>query len=314
MSYKAPLERYPGKINQVEIGTGDSKVVVGGETTMPFYLFEGEMPNSPKMAMEVCDETPEDWAQALEDVFGDVWSDPVQWARKCQDEFGADLIALRLLSTDPNGTDQGPDEAVQTVQRVAGAISIPLIVYGSGNAYKDGEVLKKVSEQMEGQAMVLGPAVEENYKTIAAAAMGFGHNVAGQTPIDVNMAKQLNILMTNLGLSGERILIDPSTGGLGYGLEYTYSVMERDRLAALQQNDTMMQMPLICDMGCEAWKAKEAKAGTDEHPEWGDPAKRGIMWEAIGSLSLLVAGADILVLRHPETLKLMRKTMSSFGL
>jgi len=137
--------------------------------------------------------------------------------------------------------------------------------------------------------------------------------VAGETPIDVNMAKQLNILMTNLGMPAERILIDPSTGALGYGLEYSYSVIERDRLTALQQNDAMMQMPIICDMGREAWKAKEAKVGTDEHPEYGDPVKRGIMWEAIGVTSLLVAGADIVVVRHPQTVKLMRSTMEGLG-
>ncbi len=313
MSYSAPIDRYTGKINKVEIGTGEARVQVGGETTLPFYLFEGEMPNRPGLAMEVCDEAPGDWARALEDVLGDVWDDPVKWAAKCKDEFGADLICLRLLSIDPNGADKGPDEALEVVKKVADSVEIPLIIYGCGNASKDGEVLKKVAEQMEGRAMVLGPAVEENYKTISAAAMGFGHNVAGETPIDVNMAKQLNILMTNLGMPAERILIDPSTGALGYGLEYSYSVIERDRLAALQQNDAMMQMPIICDMGREAWKAKEAKVGTDEHPEYGDPVKRGIMWEAIGVTSLLVAGADIVVVRHPETVKLMRSTMEGLG-
>ncbi len=314
MTYKAPIEHYTGKINKVDIGTGDSKVVVGGETTMPFYLFEGDMPNRPKLAIEVCDQAPQDWAQALEDILGDVWDDPVKWALKCRDEFGTDLICLRLLSTDPNGMDKGPDDALDVVQKVAEAVNMPLIVYGSGNAHKDGEVLKKIAEKMEGRALVLGPAVEENYKTISAAAIGFGHNVAGQTPIDVNMAKQLNILMTNLGQPAERILIDPSTGALGYGLEYTYSVIERDRLAALQQNDAMMQMPIICDMGREAWKTKEAKVGPDEQPDWGDPVKRGIMWEAIGVTSLLMAGADIVIVRHPETIRLMRQTMSGFGL
>jgi len=314
MTYKAPVERYAGKINRVEIGTGDAKVVVGGESTMPFYLFEGDMPERPKLAMEVCDQVPRDWARALADVLGDVWDDPVKWTRKCRDEFRADLVCLRLVSTDPNGEDKSPEDAAGVVQEVADAVDIPLIVYGSGNAHKDGEVLKKVAEKLEGRAMVLGPAVEENYKTISAAAIGFGHNVAGETPIDVNMAKQLNILMTNLGQPAEHILIDPSTGALGYGLEYSYSVIERDRLAALQQNDAMMQMPIICDMGREAWKAKEAKAGADEQPSWGDPVKRGVMWESIGVVSLLMAGADIVVVRHPETVMLLRKTMEGLGL
>lgn len=313
MAFQAPTEQYSGKIREVTIGVGDNQVVAGGQNTLNFYNFEGSMPRRPLIAMEVYDTEPQEWAGALKDVLGDVWSDPVAWARKCQDEFGADLICLQLASTDPNGADKSADEAAQTVKAVLDSISIPLIVYGSGNADKDSEVLKKVAEVAQGQNIVIGPAVEDNYKSVAAAAMGFNQVVAGETPIDVNMAKQLNILMTNLGLNAEKILIDPAVGALGYGLEYAYSVIERDRLAALQQNDAMMQMPIIANMGKEVWKTKEAKIGQEEAPEWGDPTKRGILWETITAVSLLVAGADILIMRHPESVRLVKQTLSEFG-
>ncbi len=314
MAFQAPIEQYSGKIREVTIGTGDNKVVAGGQNILTFYDFEGTMPHRPLIAMEVYDVEPQDWATALKDTLGSVWGDPVAWAKKCQDDFGADLICLQLISTDPNGADKSVDEAVETVKAVLGAISIPLIVYGSGNADKDSEVLKKVAEAAQGQNIVIGTAVEDNYKSVAAAAMGFNQVVSGETPIDVNMAKQLNILMTNLGLPAEQILIDPAVGALGYGLEYAYSVIERDRLAALQQNDAMMQMPIIANMGREVWKTKEAKISREEAPEWGDPTRRGILWETITAVSLLMAGTDILIMRHPESVNLVKKTFAEFGL
>ncbi len=264
------------------------------------------MPHRPLIAMEVYDKEPQNWPDALVKVLKDVMPDPAKWAKKCQDEYKADLICLQLASTDPNAQDTSPDDALATIKTVLDAISIPLIVYGSGNVEKDAVVLKKVAEGTEGENIVIGPVKEDNYKPVTAAALGFKHIVAGETPIDVNMAKQLNILITNLGLEADKILIDPATGALGLGLEYAYSVMERDRLAALQQNDNMMQMPIICNLGKEAWKAKEAKVSEKEEPGWGDEVKRGILWEAVTAVSLLVAGADILIMRHPEAVKLVR--------
>ncbi|MDI6715366.1 MAG: acetyl-CoA decarbonylase/synthase complex subunit delta [Actinomycetota bacterium] len=314
MAFQAPTEQYSGKIREVVIGTTNSQVIAGGQNTLAFHTFEGTIPHRPLIAMEVYDIEPQEWADALKEVIGDVWGDPVAWAKKCQDEFGADLICLQLASADPNGLNRGADEVAETVKAVLSAISIPLIVYGCGNAEKDGEILKKVAEVAQGRNIVIGPAVEDNYKSVAAAALGFSQNVAGETPIDVNMAKQLNILMTNLGLPAEKILIDPAVGALGYGLEYAYSVIERDRLAALQQNDSMMQMPIIANLGKEVWKTKEAKISSEEMPEWGDPTRRGILWETITAVSLLVAGTDILIMRHPESVKLIKRTLNEFGL
>lgn len=306
MTYQAPIEKCSGKIREVVIGK-EKAVIAGGESTFPFYLFEGEMPHRPLIAMEVYDKEPQNWPETLKKPLKDVISEPVKWAKKCQDKYKADLICLQLASTDPNAQDTSPEEALATVRAVMEAISIPLIVYGSGNVEKDALVLKKVAEGTEGKNIVIGPVKEDNYKPVTAAAIGFKHVVAGETPIDVNMAKQLNILITNLGLEADKILIDPSTGALGLGLDYTYSVIERDRLAALQQNDNMMQMPIICNMGKEAWKAKEAKVSEKEEPDWGDEVKRGILWESVTALSLLMAGADVLIMRHPEAVILVQK-------
>ncbi|HEY3375194.1 MAG TPA: acetyl-CoA decarbonylase/synthase complex subunit delta [Candidatus Aquicultor sp.] len=312
MAFQAPTESYSGKIRELELGSA-TKVKVGGENTLPFYTFEGSMPNGPKIAMEVFDSKPVGWADELNSVLGDVWGDPVAWARKCESEFGADMICLQLASTDPNGLNKSVEDAVAIVNAVSGAVSIPIIVYGSGNVDKDAEVLKAVAEATQGKNVVIGPAVEDNYKSVAAAAMGFGTKVAGETPIDVNMAKQLNILMSNLGVSLDNLLIDPSTGALGYGLEYCFSVNERIKLAALSQNDNMLQSPAISNLGREVWKAKEAKITQEEAPQWGDQKKRGIIWETITAVAVMLAGSDILIMRHPESVRLIKQTIAEFG-
>ena len=313
MAFTEPLEKYNGKIREVAIGGDGAQIMVGGESALPFCNYEGEFPHKPVLAMEVLDSVPDDWPQALLDDLADVAKDPVAWAKKCQDEWKADAVCLALVSTDPNGEDKSPDDAAATVKAVREAISIPLMVYGSGNADKDAEVIKKIAGAVTDEVMLIGPAAEENYKPITAAAMGYKHVVAGNTPIDVNMAKQLNILMTQLGLDAQKIVIDPTTGALGYGLEYSYSVMERLRLAALQQDDKMTQMPIICNLGKEAWRSKEAKTAQEEEPSWGDAKKRGILWESVTAASLLLAGADILVLRHPESLRLTRKALDKLS-
>lgn len=313
MAFEEPVEKYSGSIREVVIGSGERALKVGGENAVAFYKWEGRFPNPVAIAMEVHDVAPEDWADAVVEPLKDVLNDPAKWARKCQDEFDADAIALQLAGTDPNGADRSPDEAAATVNAVLGAVDVPVIVYGSGNREKDAEVLKKVAEATEGKNLIVGVATEDNYKPVAAAALGYKHNVSAETPIDVNMAKQLNILMTQLGLDASKIVIDPSTGALGYGLEYTYTVIERLRLAGLTQNDDMTQMPIISNLGKEAWRSKEAKTPESEEPAWGDAAKRGILWETITALSIAVAGGNIVVMRHPESVKLLRQALEGLA-
>ena len=279
-------------------------MTVGGETALPFLGFEGSMPNRPALAVEIVDREPTDWSPELIKAWGDDLKDPARWAARAVEE-GADLIALKLRSCHPDFGDRSASDARATVDRVLAAVGVPLIVYGPGTADKDNEVLVAVAEATKGEQLALGLCEEKNYRTIVAAALGNGHLVIAQTPIDVNLAKQLNILISDMGLPLERVLMDPNTGALGYGLEYTYSVMERLRLAALM-GDAMTQQPMICTAGEEAWRQKEGRAATDVPEAWGELAERGVAWEVTTAMTLLEAGADILVLRHPGSVGVLR--------
>ncbi|MBA4418805.1 MAG: acetyl-CoA decarbonylase/synthase complex subunit delta [Syntrophus sp. (in: bacteria)] len=306
MTFQIPKITYTGRIREVEIGAGPKLVKVGGETCYPFYLFEGEMPNPPRIAFEVWDYEPEEWPEWAVEPFKDVIHDPVAWARKSIDVYGAEMIALLLKSADPNGMDRAVEDVITVVERVSKAIDVPLIVWGSVNDEKDAILLRRVAEVCEGRNVAIAPVVEKNYKPVGAMAIGYSQVVAASSPIDVNLAKQLNILLGNLGVTDEKIIVDPTTGGLGYGLEYTYSVMERDRMAALTQEDLKLQYPIVCNLANEVWKTREARTKEEDDPKLGDEKKRAILMESITAMSLLFAGADILVMRHPDGIALVK--------
>ena len=297
-------ESYTGTIKEITLGKGDKAVTVGGQACYPFYNFEGDMPNKPVIAMEVWDMEPDEWPQAALSHFKDVLSDPAAWAKKCVDEFGAKMIVLQLKSTDPNGPNASAEDAAATVKKVLDAIDVPLIIWGTANIEKDEEVLKKISEETHGANLILGPVEDKNHKGIGASAMGYGHTLIASSPIDINLAKQVNILLENLGMPTDRLIVDPTTGGLGYGLEYTYSVMERLSMAALTQGDDKLQLPMINNLANEVWKCKEAKQTIDEAPILGDPERRGILMEAVAAVIYLMSGASILIMRHPEAIRL----------
>jgi acetyl-CoA decarbonylase/synthase complex subunit delta len=221
-------------------------------------------------------------------------------------EFGAEILVLQLKSIDPNGQNATPEQAVAVVKKVRAAVDVPLVVWGSANVEKDEAVLKKIAEECQGENLILGPVEDKNHKAIGAAAMGFGHSVIASSPIDVNLAKQINILLENLGMPTDRMLIDPTTGGLGYGLEYSYSVMERIRMAALAQGDDKLQLPIINNLGNEVWKSKEAKQDAKEAPTLGDPERRAVLMEAVGAVAYLNAGSNVLIMRHPEAIRLVK--------
>jgi acetyl-CoA decarbonylase/synthase complex subunit delta len=310
MALEIPKTAYSGKIKEITLGKGDKAVKIGGETAYPFYLFEGQMPNLPKIAMEVYDMAPEEWPPAALEPFAGVTGDPVAWAQKCIKDYGAEMICLQLLSTDPNGNNRPAVEAAQVVKKVADAIDVPLIVWGTANHDKDTEVLRAVAEACQDKSLILGPVEEADHKKIGAAAIGYKHTVVASTPIDINLAKQLNILLGNLGVPDNLLAMDPTVSGIGYGIEYCFSVMERMRMAALTQQDTKLQFPIICNIAKEAWKTKEAKISEKDEPKMGDAKKRGILLEAMSSMILLMAGADVLIMRHPEAIKLVREMMA----
>ncbi len=311
MSIETPHLNYNGTIRPIRLGDGDTAVDVGGENSYPFYTFEGSMPHLPRIAMEIYDEPPSDWPEAAIAPFADVIDNPIAWARKCITQYGAEMICLQLQSTDPNGTNRSADEAVQLVKQLVAAIDVPLIVWGTANHEKDTEVLRAVAEAVQDRRLALGPVEEGDYKKIGATAMAYNHIVIASSPIDINMAKQLNILMSNLGIKESNLIMDPTVSAIGYGIEYAYSVMERIRMAALTQQDEKLQFPLICNIAREVWKSKEAK--TLNTPELGDDAKRGITLEAMSATLLLLAGADILIMRHPEAIELTRELISDLN-
>lgn len=308
MPIEIPKDNWPGSVREVTIGatavdggTRTSTVTVGGEKALPFMHFEAAMPHKPVVAIEIKDRKPDDWSPLLLETWGEAMESPGEWA-KAAEAAGADLLQLSLSLTDVDGNPMTPDVAVTAVQSVLNSSGLPLIVFGPGQADIDNELLVPVSQAAKDERIVLGICEDKNYRTIVATALANGHLVNARAPMDVNLSKQLNILITDMGLSLDRIIMDPTTGALGYGIEYGYSVMERLRLAALQ-GDAMTQLPMLVTPGFEAWKTKESKVGTDVPTEWGDWLERAINWETLTAVSLLESGADILVLRHPESVR-----------
>jgi acetyl-CoA decarbonylase/synthase complex subunit delta len=314
MPIEIPKDSWPGFVREVTLGatpaaggTRSVSVTVGGEKTLPFLHFESPVPNSPAVAIEIKDRYPEDWSRPLLEAWGDTARDPAAWAWAAE-EAGADLIQLSISLTDEKGELTPPEAAVKTVRKVLEATGLPLLVIGPGQAEADNMLLVPVAEEAKGERIALGICEDKNYRTLVAIAMANEHIVIARAPMDVNLSKQLNILIHDMGLPLDRILMDPTTGALGYGIEYGFSVMERLRLAALQ-GDGMTQLPLIVTPGFEAWKTKESKVGTDVPNAWGDWTRRALHWETLTAVALLEAGADILVLRHPESLGRVKATI-----
>lgn len=311
MAIEIPIEKWTGRIGEVVIGatpdeggTRTKKILLGGENALPFLDFEGELPHPPVIGMEVLDVVREDYPQVALEPIQDVKDDPARWAKKCEEEFGADMICLKLISTNPEEEDRSPEEAANTVKEVLNATGVPLFIYGSGNEEKDAKVLELCSGAAKGERCFLGLAEEAAYKSISVASMANGHGVVAFSNLDINLAKQMNILLTDFGIKKENIISDPLMAALGYGLEYSYSVIERVKLAALM-GDAMLQTPILC----ETTRVYNARESFKEDPALGDPKKRVIFWEATTGTSALIAGADMLIMRHPEAMALVRKTV-----
>jgi acetyl-CoA decarbonylase/synthase complex subunit delta len=306
-------DKFTGTVREVILGATKEQggtraytVKLGGSSTLPFLFYEGEMPNRPVIAMEVWDIKP-DWCSAFEPYYGDVWNDPAAWAKKAE-KYGADVIYLRLRGADTElENSKSPADCAKVVKDVLAATGVPLMVEGPGQPEKDNDVLQAVAEAAAGENIALGVAEKDNYRGIAAAAMMGKHCIIGRSPVDINILKQLNIMITEMGVPIDKVINDPLTGGLGYGIEYSYSIMERARWGALI-GDKLMALPVVCLAGPEAWRAKEPNAANeDAGPGWGDQKDRGIMWEAMTAAALLQAGGDLVLMRHPEAVKMVKK-------
>lgn len=309
-------ETYAAGVNVVTLGAtreqGGTRSValkVGGAKTLPFMEPDGDVGQKILIALDVLDIEP-DWPDVLKAPYQGVLGDPAAWAKKCVEEFGADLICLKLDGIDPDGANRSGEDAVATVKAILAAVGVPLVVWGCGIDAKDNEVMPKVSAATKGERLLLGPAKQENYKRLAASCIADGHNLICLAPLDINIAKQVNTLVTEMELPADRIVMFQTSGALGYGIEYAYSIQERQRLAALA-GDKMMMMPVICDVGYESWRCKEAKAPDAEAPEWGAQALRGPMWEAASAIALINAGADIIRMRHPRAVAAVKNALKA---
>lgn len=312
VTVEIPKEKWNGAVREIVLGatpeqggTRSKTVVIGGEKTLPFLHFESPTPHPPAIAIEVQDRKPGDWSEVLLRAWGDAVNDPAAWAKAAESK-GADIILLKLNATRADGSPTKAEDARKATREVLNATGLPLIVFGPGQAEIDNELLVTVAEEAKGERIVLGVCEDKNYRTIVAAAMANDQLVDSRTPMDVNLAKQLVILIHDMGMPLDRIVMDPTTGALGYGIEYGYSVMERLRLAALQ-GDTMTQSPMLVTPGEEAWRVKEAKVGTDVPAAWGEWEERAINWETLTASALVESGAAVLVMRHPEAVERLKK-------
>jgi acetyl-CoA decarbonylase/synthase, CODH/ACS complex subunit delta len=312
MALQLVTEKWSGGIATVSIGetkeqggTRSYSVKIGGEKSLPCLFQEGELPNKPQVAFEIWDITPNDWPKELKQAYGNALSDPLEWANKCVQDYKASSLCLKLQGAHPDFGNKSPEEEAMLVKKLLKKVNVPLIILGSGDDAKDNLMLPAVSEAAKGERCLIGSAAQDNYKTIVASVLADGHNIIAESPIDINIAKQLNILISDMGLSLERIVMNPTIGALGYGLEYAYSIMERSRLAALS-GDKTLACPFVCFVGQESWRAKEAKIETQ--PE------QGIIWEALTATALIQAGADLLIMRHPKAIEKVNKYIDNlFG-
>ena len=296
-------DTFKGAVSRVTIGataeqggTRTTTVTVGGASNVVYGGEPGSMSEKPIIAIDVPDSAPQDWPEALAAQYKDVFDDPAAWAKKAVDEYGADVICLKFDGIHPDKGDLDADHAVKVTKDVLAAVGVPLILWGSGNDAKDNQVMPKVSEAAKGENCLIGTVTEDNYKSLTAIALADSHKLITEAPLDINIGKQVNILVSDMGYPLENIVTFQSTGALGYGIEYSYSIQERQRLATLG-GDKMMAMPSVVDVGNEAWRTKEAKS---DAPEWGPAESRGPMWEAATAIVLLQSGTDIIRLRHPK--------------
>ncbi len=313
MKLDVPKERYGGRILEVTLGataenggTRSKTITIGGSNALPFHFFEGQFPHPPVIAMEVFDTVPAKYPASLLAFYRDVIEDPAAMARKCVQEYGAEMISVRLEGTHPEKGDRSAEEAAEIVRQVLEVVQVPIIVTGHSHFEKNNEVMKKVCETAAGENCLINYVETDNYKTIAAACIAYDHTLVAQSPIDINMAKQLNILLTEMDFPPERIVMDPLTGTLGYGLEYTYSIMERIRSDGLA-GDEMLAFPMLITPGYESAKVKEARVSEEDYPEWGDQGLRSAYWETATAMSLLIAGAELLIMYHPKAVEVIKK-------
>lgn len=307
MPFNFKPQKFNASIKTVEIGCGDKAIKLGGESVFPFYTFDGPIENAPKVGVEITDMGLVNATPELIAYYGEGAS-MADMAKKAAAMEGADFVYLSLEGGDPNGENKSVEDLVAVVKEVADAIDAPLVVAGCKNVEKDAELLPKVAEALQGKNVVIMPAKEENYKAIGAAAgLAYNQKLGAESAVDINLAKQLNVVTTQLGVKPESIVMNVGTATAGYGYEYVVSTMDRVKAAALSQDDAMLQMPILTPVASETWNVKESVASEEDSPEWGSREERGISMEIMTAAADLVSGSNAVVLQHPQSVATISK-------
>ena len=311
MPFTAKSGKFSANINTLTMGTGDKAIVLGGENVLPFYTFDAPIENAPKVGIEITDGGMDTEPECVKKYY-EGCSTVVDMAKKAATFEGVDFLSIHLEGGDPNGENKPTEELINIVKEVADAIDCPLVVEGCKNVEKDAELLPKVAEALQGRNVIVMSEKEENYKAIGAAAgLAYNQIVGAESADDINLAKQLNVVTTQLGVDAKKIVMNVGTATVGYGYEYVVSTMDRIKGAALSQNDNMLQMPIITPVSSETWGVKESVATEEDMPEWGSEDERGIDMEVMTAAADLAAGSDAVILRHPESVKTIAKMIKA---
>ena len=307
MPFKKPVQKYNASINTVELGVGDKKIVLGGENVLPLYTFDGAIENAPKVGIEISDLGYADQVPGISGFYADC-ATIADMAKKAASIEAVDFVCLRLDSADPNGNDASIEDCVATAKAVAEAIDKPLVIAGCKNDDKDAQLFTKIADALQGKNVLMFSAKEANYKGIAASAgLAYGQKVGAESAVDINLAKQLNVLITQMGVNASNVVMNTGTAAAGYGFEYVVSTMDRVKAAALGQNDASLQLPIMTPVGSETWGVKESVASEEDMPAWGSQEKRGIGMEVTTAAAVLASGSNAVILRHPESVAAVAK-------
>ena len=307
MSFVPKTAAYSGKINAVTLGTGDKAIVIGGQNVLPFYTFDAPIENAPKIGVEISDAADSWSAPGLVEFYAGCTT-MAERAKKAETMEGADFICLNFESADPNGANRSVADCVADAKAVADAVSMPIVIMGCKNMEKDGELFAKIAEALQGKNIAVMSARNEDYKTVGASvALAYGQKVGAETADDINLAKQLNIMLKGLSIAPENIVMNIGTAAVGYGYEYVASTLDRIRLAALAQSDADLQMPIIAPVSTDTWGVKESVASEEDVPEWGNQEERAIGMEVSTAAANLTGGADAVIMRHPAAVATIKK-------
>ena len=307
MSFAPKTGAYRGKINAVTLGTGDKAIVIGGQNVLPFYTFDAAIENAPKIGIEISDAADQWDVPGLVELYAGC-ATMADRAKKAETVEGADFIALNFESADPNGANRSVADCVADAKAVAEAVTMPIVVMGCKNVEKDAELFGAIAEALSGKNVLFMSAKNENYKTVGASvALASGQKVGAETADDINLAKQLNIMLKGLNVNPQNVVMDIGTAAVGYGYEYAASTFDRIRLAALAQSDADLQMPIVAPVSTDTWSVKESSASEEDEPAWGSREERGISMEVSTAAANLTGGADAVIMRHPAAIATVKK-------